>query len=86
MQALFELELDVIDHRSWHSRFESTVINEVYVKGMVKKDMEVVTQLEIIMQKVKDSIKQDVSSTSADRVLIAPYRHYQRLTHLLFSM
>ena len=61
MQALFELELDVIDHRSWHSKFESTVINEVYVKGMVKKDMEVIEQLDIISKKVKDSIKQEVS-------------------------
>lgn len=62
MQALFELELEVIDHRSWHTKFESTVINEVYVKGMVKKDMEVIAQLDIISKKVKDSIKQDVSS------------------------
>ena len=66
MQALFELELEVIDHRSWHSRFESTVINEVYVKGMVKKDMEETAQLQFIMQKVKDALQQDVSWTFPD--------------------
>ena len=32
MQALLDLKLDVIDHRSWHSRFENIVINEMYVK------------------------------------------------------
>jgi hypothetical protein len=61
MQSLFVLELEVIDHRSWHSRFESTVINEVYVKGILKKDEDAASQLDLIEQKVKDSINQPVS-------------------------
>ena len=62
MQSLFELELEVIDHRSWHSKFESTVINEVYAKGILKKDVEVESQAEVIRKKVQDgAIRQDVS-------------------------
>ena len=62
MQSLFELELEVIDHRSWHSKFESTVINEVYAKGILKKDVEVESQVEVIRKKVQDgAIRQDVS-------------------------
>jgi hypothetical protein len=62
MKSLMELELEVIDHRSWHSRFESTVVNEVYVKGLLRKDDTAAYQLELIEQKVKDSINQTVSS------------------------
>jgi hypothetical protein len=62
MKSLMELELEVIDHRSWHSRFESTVVNEVYVKGLLRKDDTAAYQLELIEQKVKDSINQLVSS------------------------
>ncbi len=61
MQSIFELELEIIDHRSWHTRFESTVINEVYAKGFLKKDVDVETHIEIIASKVKDAIRQEVS-------------------------
>lgn len=61
MRSLFELEVEVIDHRSWHTKFESTVINEVYVKGILKKDMALETQMEGIQLKIKDAISQDVS-------------------------
>ena len=64
MQSLFELGLEVIDHRSWHSKFESTVINEVYVKGILMNDDKVESQIKIIKQKIKDgAIRQDVSNT-----------------------
>jgi hypothetical protein len=62
MQSLFELNLEVIDHRSWHSRFASTVINEVYVKGLLKKGEDASSQIGLIQQKVKVSISQSVSS------------------------
>ena len=61
MRALFDLELEVIDHRSWHTKFESTVINEVYVKGVLKKDVEIDSQIDGITAKVKSAIGQEVS-------------------------
>jgi len=67
MSSLFELELEVIDHRSWHTRFESTVINEVYAKGVLKKDVPVESQIEIIEQKVKSAISQPDSVVSVTR-------------------
>ena len=64
MHALFDLRLDVIDHRSWHNRFESTVINEVYVKGVVKKDASILDEMTKVQDAVKDALHQEVSSTS----------------------
>ena len=64
MHALFDLQLEVIDHRSWHTRFESTVINEVYVKGMVKKDASILDEMTKVQNAVKDALHQEVRSTS----------------------
>lgn len=36
MQAMLDLKLDVIDHRSWHAKFENIVINEMYVKSTIE--------------------------------------------------
>ena len=66
MHSLFELELEIIDHRSWHTRFESTVINEVYAKGFLKKDVSVDSQIEFIQDKVKNAISQSVSTLIYD--------------------
>ena len=64
MHALFDLQLEVIDHRSWHTRFESTVINEVYVKGVVKKDANILDEMRKVNDLVKVALNQDVSMTS----------------------
>mmetsp|Transcript_21501 Transcript_21501/g.30113 ORF Transcript_21501/g.30113 Transcript_21501/m.30113 type:complete len:857 (-) Transcript_21501:163-2733(-) len=32
MKAMFDLKIEIIDHRSWHSRFDDTVVNEIYAK------------------------------------------------------
>lgn len=59
MHALFDLQLEVIDHRSWHTRFESTVINEVYVKGVVKKDANILDEMRKVNDLVKVALNQD---------------------------
>jgi len=59
MQTMFKLDLEVIDHRSWHSRFESTVINEVYAKGVLRRDSEIEEELDKIELKVKGAINQE---------------------------
>ena len=64
MRALFELQLEVIDHRSWHTKFESTFINEVYVKGAVKKDANIMDEMRKVQDAMKDALNQDVSNTS----------------------
>ena len=80
MQALFELELEIIDHRSWHSKFESTVINEVYAKGLLKEGVDISKQLEIVQQKVMSSIKQKVRSPEQ-----SCYSDYSAISHIVKS-
>jgi hypothetical protein len=59
---LFDLNLDVIDHRSWHSRFEDTVVNEAYVKSDLKAGTDIDNHLQLIFDKVLEAIGQKVSS------------------------
>ena len=63
MQTLFELQLDVIDHRSWHSRFQDTVVNEAYVKGDLKSGTDLDHHLQLIFDKVSEAIGQEVRRT-----------------------
>jgi len=63
MKTLFDLNLDVIDHRSWHSRFEDTVVNEAYVKGDLKSGTDLDEHLQLIFDKVSEAIGQKVRRT-----------------------
>jgi len=56
MRTLLANKLDVIDHRSWHSRFEDTVINEMYVKTTAAQDKEMKEKIE---RAIKDSLNQE---------------------------
>jgi len=67
MQTMFTLELGVIDHRSWHSRFEDTVINEMYVKGTAKGDTDICNYIEEIEHAVKGAINQEDSVVSVNQ-------------------
>ena len=67
MRTMFKLNLEVIDHRSWHSRFESTVINEVYVKGIIQKDTLIEEEIDMIESKVKEAIKQEDAIVTVNR-------------------
>lgn len=62
MQTLFTLELDVIDHRSWHSRFEDTAINEIYAKGIMSAGKDIDEMIKAIESMVVAAIGQKVSS------------------------
>ena len=64
MQTMFTLELDVIDHRSWHSRFESTAINEIYAKGVMSEGKDVDEEIKRIESMVVAAIAQEVSSVT----------------------
>jgi len=61
MQTLFDLHLEVIDHRSWHTRFEDTVVNEVYVKGELKDGDDIGDLVLSIFDKISEAIGQPVS-------------------------
>ncbi len=61
MKTLWDCELTVIDHRSWHSRFEDTVVNEVYCKGDLKSGTDISDHVQMIFDKVSESISQKVS-------------------------
>jgi Kef-type K+ transport system membrane component KefB len=67
MRSLFELDLEVIDHRSWHSKFEDTVINEVYAKGVMGVGMDIQSIIEKVQMAVKESISQEDSLISVTR-------------------
>jgi len=67
MKALATLDLGVIDHRSWHSRFEDTVINEMYVKGTAVGDTDICNYIEEIERAVKLGIKQEDSVVSVNQ-------------------
>lgn len=67
MQTLFELNLEVIDHRSWHSRFEDTVVNEAYVKGDLKAGTDIEKHMEFIFDKVTQAINQKDAVISVSR-------------------
>ncbi len=60
MHTLFDLGLEVIDHRSWHSRFEDTVVNEAYVKGDLAGGTNIDDFIQTIFDKVKAAIDQEV--------------------------
>ena len=62
MATLLKNELTVIDHRSWHSRFESTVINEMYVKGTAVGSVDICEYIEQLEHAIKDTINQEVCS------------------------
>jgi len=64
MKTLLENDLGVIDHRSWHSRFEDTVINEMYVKGTAVGDTEISKYIEKIETAIKAGINQEDSVVS----------------------
>lgn len=61
MKCLFDLQLDFIDHRSWHSKFEDTVVNEVYCKGEVKGGTDLDEFIQTIFDKVTAAVNQKVS-------------------------
>jgi len=67
MKTLFELDLEVIDHRSWHSRFEDTVINEMYVKGTAAGDTDICNFIEGIERSVKRVINQEDSVVNVNQ-------------------
>eukprot|EP00558_Chaetoceros_sp_UNC1202_P006423 CAMPEP_0197244998 /NCGR_PEP_ID=MMETSP1429-20130617/9929_1 /TAXON_ID=49237 /ORGANISM="Chaetoceros sp., Strain UNC1202" /LENGTH=745 /DNA_ID=CAMNT_0042705431 /DNA_START=63 /DNA_END=2300 /DNA_ORIENTATION=+ len=58
MSTLFGLQLDVIDHRSWHSRFEDTVVNEVYVKADLPGGTDIQEHTQTIFDAVHQAIDQ----------------------------
>ena len=60
MQSLFELDLDIIDHRSWHSKFEDTCVNEVYARGKSKEGNNMSETLQNVHNKIQSSINQSV--------------------------
>jgi hypothetical protein len=67
MKCLFDLELEVIDHRSWHSRYEDTAINEVYVKGGVKVGTDIDAHIQQIFDGVSAAINQKDAVISVSR-------------------
>jgi hypothetical protein len=67
MKCLFDLELEVIDHRSWHSRYEDTAINEVYVKGEVKVGTDIDAHIQQIFDGVSAAINQKDAVISVSR-------------------
>lgn len=69
MQTMFTLNLDVIDHRSWHSRFEDTAINEIYAKGIMKDGKTVDEMIKEIESMVVAAIGQQDSVITISRWL-----------------
>jgi len=67
MRTLFDLNLEVIDHRSWHSRFEDTVVNEAYVKGDLKAGTDIEEQMHLIFNKIQEAINQKDAVISVSR-------------------
>jgi len=67
MKTLLEHDLGVIDHRSWHSRFEDTVINEMYVKGTAMGDTDICNYIEDIERAIKNGINQTDSVVSVNQ-------------------
>ena len=67
MKCLFDLQLEVIDHRSWHSRYEDTAINEVYVKGEVKVGTDIDAHIQQIFDGVSAAINQSDAVISVSR-------------------
>jgi len=69
MKVLFELGLEVIDHRSWHTRFEDTVINEVYVKSTTDDEDDAEQSIENIENTIKKAFKQEDAVITVTRWL-----------------
>jgi len=67
MQCLFDLKLDFIDHRSWHSKFEDGVINEVYCKGRVEGGTDLDEFIQTIFDKVTEAVDQKDAMISVSR-------------------
>lgn len=67
MATLLKNELTVIDHRSWHSRFESTVINEMYVKGTAVGSVDICGYIEHLEHAIKDTINQEDSVVTVNQ-------------------
>lgn len=67
MSTLFELQLEVIDHRSWHSRFEDTIVNEVYVKADVVGGTDIAEYTQIIFDEVVKAIDQEDAVIAVSR-------------------
>lgn len=62
LKTLFDLKLEIIDHRSWHTRFDDSLVNEVYAKNSDGKKISndnLVEYLEQIEKKFKDAICQN---------------------------
>lgn len=66
IKALFKMDLDVIDHRSWVSRFGGTVMNEVYVRGPAG-ETDITTMIEKISKGTEEAINQPDSIISVTR-------------------
>lgn len=66
IKAFFDMNLDVIDHRSWHSRFGGTVINEVYVRGP-PGESDITTIIEKISKGTSDAISQPEAIITVSR-------------------
>ena len=68
MQAMHDLKLDVIDHRSWHARFEDNVINEMYAKSTADADKDSYCSSDQTLNSIKTYLEkyicQDVSLSS----------------------
>lgn len=67
MKTLLENDLGVIDHRSWHTRFEDTVINEMYVKGTAVGNTDISKYIEKIENAIKAGINQEDSVVSVSQ-------------------
>ena len=63
MKILLKHNLEVIDHRSWHTRFEDTVINECFVKGTLGDDIDSITLIAKIEKSIIDEFNQPVRFT-----------------------
>jgi Kef-type K+ transport systems, membrane components len=70
MRTLFELNLEVIDHRSWHSRFEDTVVNEAYVKCDLNAGTDIENHMLLVFEKIKEAINQEVSSGKVTSIYV----------------
>ena len=60
MKALFDLELEAIDHRSWSPRYDDTVVDEIYCKADVKGGTDLDEYIQIIFDKLTEVIGQQV--------------------------
>ena len=81
MQAMLDLKLDVIDHRSWHAKFENIVMNEMYVKSMTENANSLPSPDEIL-QFIKTHLEKCICQEVSHDAVLA-FETYLVLQHYL---